>query len=51
MAQDEEFYKKRITQTNENIRKKEEKMQEESATKEKLLRDNCSKEFARKAKM
>ena len=26
-------------------------MQEKSATKEKLFRDNCSKEFARKAKM
>ncbi len=26
-------------------------MKEESATKEKLFRDNCSKEFARKAKM
>ena len=50
VTQDEAFYQKRLVQTNENLCKKEEKMAEESATKEKLFRDSCRKDFAEKAK-
>ena len=51
VAQDEDFYQKRLLKTNENLRVKEDKMKEESATKEKLFRDNCSKDFVRKVKL
>jgi hypothetical protein len=50
VTKDEELYQKRLAQTNEDLRKKEEKMAEESATKEKLFRDNCRKELAEKTK-
>ena len=50
VTQDEAFYQKRFALTNENLRKKEEQMAEESATKEQLFRDNCRKDFADKVK-
>ena len=50
VTQDEAFYQKRLALTNENLRKKEEQLAAESATKEQLFRDNCRKDFVDKAK-
>ena len=50
VTQDEDFYKKHLLKTNKNLHAKEEKLNEEAATKEKLFHERCSKEFVPKAR-